>query len=118
MLERHFFETLAFNKGPAMMESWRVGLSELHEASLNPDTVEFLLFVISREVMTDDEWQQKKAFAHVSAHSRGEIAVGSGHWVQLERPQLVIDAVTSVLRGVQASRHGKQSPFSPVTQYS
>ncbi|HEY3615481.1 MAG TPA: alpha/beta hydrolase [Candidatus Sulfotelmatobacter sp.] len=100
-LERHFFETLDFSKGPAMMESWRVGLSKLHEASLAPDSLHGIpLFVISREDMNDDERKQQKALTHLSAHSRWEIAVGSGHFVQLERPQLVIDAIADVLRGI------------------
>jgi pimeloyl-ACP methyl ester carboxylesterase len=33
-LERRFFETLDFNRGPAMMESWRRAFSVLHQASL------------------------------------------------------------------------------------
>jgi pimeloyl-ACP methyl ester carboxylesterase len=104
LLERHFFETLDFDKGPEMMESWRFGLTKLHEASLTPDSLHGIpLFVISREDMNDDERQQQKRLAHLSAHSRWEIAVGSGHFVQLERPELVIDAVTDVLRGVRGS---------------
>jgi pimeloyl-ACP methyl ester carboxylesterase len=39
LLERHFFETLDFNKGPEMMESWRAGLTKLHGASLMPDSL-------------------------------------------------------------------------------
>jgi pimeloyl-ACP methyl ester carboxylesterase len=107
LLERHFFERLDFNKGPEMMESWRAGLTKLHGASLMPDSLHSIpLFVISREDMNDDERQQQKALAHLSAHSRWEIAVGSGHFVQLERPELVIDAITNVLRGVRGSSGG------------
>ena len=107
LLERHFFETLDFNKGPEMMESWRAGITKLHGASLMPDSLHGIpLFVISREDMNDDEGQQQKALAHQSAHSRWEIAVGSGHFVQLERPELVIDAITNVLRGVRGGSGG------------
>ena len=82
-------------------------LTKLHEASLMPDSLHGIpLFVISREDMNDDEGQQQKALAHQSAHSRWEIAVGSGHFVQLERPELVIDAITNVLRGVRGGSGG------------
>jgi hypothetical protein len=36
---RHFLETLDFNKGPAMMESWRFAFGVLHQASLTSDSL-------------------------------------------------------------------------------
>ena len=78
--------------------------AKLHEASLGPDSLHGIpFFVISREDMNDDEQQLQKALAHQSAHSRWETAVGSGHFVQLERPELVIDATGDVLRAVRAN---------------
>ena len=104
LLERQFLGSVDFNKGPEMMESWRVALTKLHEASLTPNSLHGIpLFVINREAMNDDERQQQRGIAHLSAHSRQEIAIGSGHFVQLERPQLVIDAIKDVIHGTSDS---------------
>jgi pimeloyl-ACP methyl ester carboxylesterase len=97
-LERHFFETVDFNKGPQMMESWRSAFSVLHDASLKPDSLHGLpLAVITREDVSEDERQQQRHFSHLSSRSTWEIAVGSGHFVDIERPDIVIGAVERVM---------------------
>ncbi len=101
-LERHFFETVDFDKGPEMMESWRSAFSVLHQASLKQDSLDALpLVILTREDVNDDERQQQKDLSHLSSRSRWEIAVRSGHFVQLERPDLVIAAVNEVMRPVE-----------------
>jgi pimeloyl-ACP methyl ester carboxylesterase len=48
-------------------------------------------------------WQQLQAeLAGLS--SRGRLVVGSGHHLQLERPQLVLDAIAEVLTAAQANQ--------------
>jgi pimeloyl-ACP methyl ester carboxylesterase len=105
-LERHFFETLDFNKGPQMMESWRSAFSVLHQASLKQGSLDALpLVILTREDVNDDERQQQKDLSHLSSRCRWEIAVRSGHFVQLERPDLVIAAINEVMRSVERPRH-------------
>jgi pimeloyl-ACP methyl ester carboxylesterase len=97
-LERHFFETLDFNKGPAMMESWRSAFSVLHQASLKRDSLGGLpLIVLTREDINQDEREQQKDLLQLSNRAEQTIAVHSGHFIQLERPDLVIDAISKVL---------------------
>jgi pimeloyl-ACP methyl ester carboxylesterase len=97
-LEQHFFQTIDFNKGPAMMESWRQAFSVLHEASLKPDSLGGLpLVILTREGINDDERQQQIGYLRLSRNTKQIVAVHSGHFIQLERPDLVISAVKDVL---------------------
>jgi pimeloyl-ACP methyl ester carboxylesterase len=97
-LEQHFFQTIDFNKGPAMMESWRQAFSVLHEASLKPDSLGGLpLVILTREGINDDERQQQIGCLRLSRNTKQIVPVHSGHFIQLERPDLVISALKDVL---------------------
>ena len=105
-LERHFIETLDFNKGPEMMESWRSAFSVLHQASLKEDSLDGLpLIILTRENINEDERAQQTSFLHLSRNARQTIAVHSGHFIQLERPDLVIVSIKDVLALQPAKRH-------------
>jgi pimeloyl-ACP methyl ester carboxylesterase len=105
-LERRFFETLEFNKGPAMMESWRSAYTILHQASLTPDSLAGLpLVVLTRENVIEDEQKQQTELARLSRNSRKGMAVGSRHFIQIERPDLVIEAIKSVMTKQYAAPH-------------
>ncbi len=104
-LERHFFETLDFNKGPEMMESWRAAFSVLHQASLKENSLAGLpLIILTRENINEDERAQQKRFLRLSRNARQTIAVHSGHFIQLERPDLVVDSIKDVLAVRPAGR--------------
>jgi pimeloyl-ACP methyl ester carboxylesterase len=50
-------------------------------------------------------WQQLQAeLAGLSSRGRLVVARDSGHYIQLERPQLVIDAIAEVLTAAQANQ--------------
>lgn len=53
-------------------------------------------------------WQELQAeLAGLSSRGRLVVAQGSGHYIQLERPQLVVDAISEVVaagRGQQLQR--------------
>ncbi len=101
-LERHFFETLDFSKGPEMMESWRSALSALHDASFKPDSLHGMPVVVhTREDVNVDEREQQRALSHLSSRATWEIAIGSSHFVQLDRPDLVIAAIEKIMHTVQ-----------------
>ena len=97
-LERRFFETLDVNKGPAMMESWRSAFSILHQASLKQDSLAGLpLVILTRENVNEDEREQQKDLLHLSSRAKQTIAVHSGHFIQIERPDLVIASINEIL---------------------
>ena len=88
-----------------MMESWRSAFGVLHRASLKQGSLDALpLVILTREDVSDDERQQQKELSHLSSRCRWEIAVHSGHFVQLERPDLVIDAINEVARSAEVPR--------------
>jgi hypothetical protein len=97
-LEQHFFQTLDFNKGPAMWESWRSALSVLHQASLKPDSLGGLpLMVLTREDINEDERRQQISYLQLSRNAKQTIALHSGHFIQIDRPDLVIASVNEIL---------------------
>jgi pimeloyl-ACP methyl ester carboxylesterase len=97
-LEQRFFETLDFSKGPQMMESWRSAYDILHRSSEKPDSLNGLpLVILAREDIISDEYKQQTELGHLSKNSHVEIAIGSGHFIQLERPDLVIYAIRWVM---------------------
>lgn len=84
------------------MESWRSALSTLHEPSLVPDSLYGIpVVVLTREDVNDDEREQQRALSHLSSRSTREIAVGSSHFVQLDRLDLVIAAIDKIMHSTQ-----------------
>jgi pimeloyl-ACP methyl ester carboxylesterase len=58
---------------------------------------------------TSDAWQQmQKELARLSTRSTHVIAKNSGHYIQLDRPDVVIDAVRSVVGQVRQARSGPE----------
>src|ERR1700736_2775973 len=81
-----------------MMESWRSAFSVLHQASLNPDSLAGLpLVILTRENINEDEREQQKDLLHLSSRAKHTIAVHSGHFIQIERPDLVIASINEIL---------------------
>jgi pimeloyl-ACP methyl ester carboxylesterase len=108
-LEQRFFEILDFNKGPAMMESWRRAFSVLHQASLTPDSLAGIpLIILTRDNASEVERNQQMDLLHLSRNARQETATGSGHFIHIERPDLVLASINEVLapRSTQESRDG------------
>jgi hypothetical protein len=88
-----------------MMESWRAAFSVLHQASLKKNSLAGLpLIILTRENITEDERAQQKWFLRLSRNARQTIAVHSGHFIQLERPDLVVDSIKDVLAVRPAGR--------------
>jgi pimeloyl-ACP methyl ester carboxylesterase len=54
---------------------------------------------------TNDAWQQmQEELAHLSTNGRQVIAKNSGHYIQLDRPDLVVDAVRDVVDQVRQAQ--------------
>ena len=89
-----------------MMVSWRSAFSVLHQASLKEDSLAGLpLIILTRENINEDERAQQASYLHLSHNARKTIAVHSGHFIQLERPDLVIVSIKDVLALQPARRH-------------
>jgi hypothetical protein len=85
---------LIVDKFRASRKTQRVGL---HVCSLGG----LPLILLTRKNLSNDESQQQISYLQLSRSSKQIIAVHGEHFIQLERPDLIIDAVNDVL-AVQA----------------
>src|SRR5260370_28417651 len=93
---------LDFSRGPEMMESGRSALATLHDASFKPDSLHGVPVVVhTREDVNVDEREQQRALSRLSSRATWEIAIGSSHFVQLDRPDLIIAAIEKIMHTVQ-----------------
>jgi pimeloyl-ACP methyl ester carboxylesterase len=105
---KRMIDALDFRKEPAVMESYRSTLVMLHSAAAEPDSLRGLpLFILTRDGVSRPEEQIQASYLRLSSHSRREIAKGSGHFVQLDDPQIV------TVRGQSDSQ--QQGPASQIS---
>lgn len=67
------------------------------EAATMPIPAEVPVVILSAASATPDELVERDGWAAQSLDGRHIRAEGTGHWLQLERPELVVDAIRSVL---------------------
>ena len=94
-LEQRFFEKLDFSSGPGMMESWRKAFITVRTPQ--DSTAAVPLIILTAEDANAEERQQQADLLRLSRNSKQVIAANSGHFVQLDRPDLVIEAINQVL---------------------
>jgi pimeloyl-ACP methyl ester carboxylesterase len=90
--EHKFFASLGSH-----IESVCVSARETMEASAK-GYGNLPLVTISSTDPGDYRLRQQDALARLSTNGRHIVAVNSGHWIPLEEPQLVIDAIKAVLK--------------------
>jgi pimeloyl-ACP methyl ester carboxylesterase len=60
---------------------------------------------------TNDAWEKmQEELAHLSSKGTQAIAKNSGHYIQIDRPEMVINAVHSVVEQVRAAKDGAAGP--------
>jgi hypothetical protein len=70
----------------------------LHQASLKQDSLAGLwLVILTRENINEHEREQQKGLLHLSSSAKQTIAVHSGHFIQIERPDLAISSINEIL---------------------
>jgi pimeloyl-ACP methyl ester carboxylesterase len=96
---RRMIQEIDYAKEPAVMESFRSTFVTLHDASLEPDSLHGIpLLIITREGVSQPEDEIQKSYLNLSSHAERRIATGSGHFVQLDRPDFAIAAIRDVLK--------------------
>ena len=89
---------LDFRKEPTVMESYRETFVTLHNASLRPNSLHGMpLLIITRDGVVGEEEAIQESYLKLSNNSQREVAKGSGHFVQLDDPSIVIAAIHTVL---------------------
>jgi pimeloyl-ACP methyl ester carboxylesterase len=73
------------------------------------------LVTISRTNPGDHRLRQQAALAGLSTRGRHVIAANSGHWIPLDEPSIVIQAIKDVVAEVRASSPESRTPALPAT---
>jgi pimeloyl-ACP methyl ester carboxylesterase len=55
--------------------------------------------VLSAANATPEQLKERDRLAHGSPRGRHIIAPKSGHWIQLDEPRLVVDAIREMMQG-------------------
>lgn len=87
---------------PESFESMAQHLEALPEAAAmicetNPIS-DIPVIVISSGRLTPEQHAEHQAIAQASRHGRHIVAEKSGHWVQLDQPEIVIEAIRELVR--------------------
>ena len=69
----------------------------LHMGALPPVP----LWILSAASATPDEIAERDALAHSSPQGRHVLAPNTGHWIQFDHPELVVDTIRTVLDGAR-----------------
>ncbi len=64
-----------------------------------PDEIPFI--VLSASNATQGELEERESWVRRSRHAHHLRVPGSGHWIQLERPEAVVEAVREILRATR-----------------
>jgi hypothetical protein len=65
----------------------------------------FAVSAVAREGISEDEQKQQANLLRLSRIARQTIALHSGHFIQLDRPDLVIDRIKGVLTSQGSELH-------------
>jgi pimeloyl-ACP methyl ester carboxylesterase len=88
---RQFFEALG-----SQLESMRTSSAEAIEASAE-GFGDLPLITISSTDPGDHRLRQQEALARLSTRGRHRVASNTGHWIPLEQPQVVVDALRDLM---------------------
>jgi len=100
MVRAHWCQAKSFRGLARYLESLPASAAEAN-ALTDPGTVPVI--VLSAANATPHQLQERQALAGRSPHGRHIIAAKSGHWIQLDEPQLVVEAVREMIRAIRPS---------------
>jgi pimeloyl-ACP methyl ester carboxylesterase len=100
MVRAHWCQTKSFQGLGSYLESLPASAAEADALTL-PGNLPVI--VLSAANSTPQQLQERQAMAARSPHGRHSIAAKSGHWIQLDEPELVIEAVREMIRTLRPS---------------
>jgi pimeloyl-ACP methyl ester carboxylesterase len=95
MVRAHWCLPKSFQGMAAYLESLPASAAEANALAQLPGTLP--LIVISGAHSTPAQLAEREALAHRSPHGQHIIAAKSGHWIQLDEPELVVQAVREMI---------------------
>ncbi|MGC2659811.1 MAG: alpha/beta hydrolase [Bryobacteraceae bacterium] len=95
MIRAHWSRPKAFAAMAATLEALP---SSACEAAAMPIATEIPVVILSAASATPDELAERDGWAASNSHGKHIRTEGTGHWLQLERPDLIVDSVKSFLQ--------------------
>lgn len=78
----------------SQIEHMTLSAGQVAETSIRPDLP---LAVLSADSLPPHEIEQHRAVAAASSRGRHQVVAGSGHWIQLDQPEAVIQAISTLV---------------------
>jgi pimeloyl-ACP methyl ester carboxylesterase len=100
MVRAHWCLPKSFLGLAAYLESLPASAAEA-DALVESDNLPVI--VLSAANSTPEQLKERAALAHRSSHGRHIVATKSGHWIQLDEPELVVQAVREMAELVRPS---------------
>jgi pimeloyl-ACP methyl ester carboxylesterase len=98
VVQSHWCRPRSFRSMAEHLESLPAVAAEVARSPLPQDLP---VIVISGGHLSTEQLREHQEIAQASKHGRHILAEGSGHWIHLDRPDLIVEAVRSLL-----SKHG------------
>jgi pimeloyl-ACP methyl ester carboxylesterase len=100
MVRAHWCQTKSFQGLAAYLDSLPASAAE---ATALGEPGPIPVIVISAATATPEQLGERESMARRSPHGRHIIAAKSGHWIQLDEPELVVHAIREVIERVKPS---------------
>jgi pimeloyl-ACP methyl ester carboxylesterase len=95
MVRAHWCQTKSFQGLGNYLESLPASAAEA-DAFTEPGGIPVI--VLSAANSTPEQLREREALARRSPHGRHIMAAKSGHWIQLDEPELVVEAIREMVR--------------------
>ncbi|HEX3683781.1 MAG TPA: alpha/beta hydrolase [Bryobacteraceae bacterium] len=99
MIRSHWSSPKSFRALAAYLECLPASARAALEMPI-PPAIPFI--VLSASSATPDELRERDEWVQQNAHARHTIVENSGHWLQLERPDVVIEAIQELVNDVHS----------------
>jgi pimeloyl-ACP methyl ester carboxylesterase len=100
MVRAHWCLTKSFLGLAAYLESLPASAAE---ANALGEPGNLPVIVLSAANSTPEQLKERNALAHRSPHGKHVIATKSGHWIQLDEPELVVEAIREMAELIRPS---------------
>jgi pimeloyl-ACP methyl ester carboxylesterase len=100
MVRAHWSQAQSFLGLAAYLESLPASAAE---ADVVEETSNRHMIVLSAASSTPEQLKERDLLARRSPHGRHIVAAKSGHWIQLDEPELVVEAVREMIRTIRPS---------------
>jgi pimeloyl-ACP methyl ester carboxylesterase len=100
MVRAHWCQPKSFRGLAAYLEALPASAAEAHAF---PEAVNLPVIVLSASNSTPEQRKERDALARRSPRGRHTIAAKSGHWIQLDEPELVVQAIGEMVRAIRPS---------------